>query len=105
MTAKSVPAAHVDGELQLTAVTAGNKVVRTIRHADRTWPTVPVALQGVTGTLGIISLTGTLQRPHVAGCAQRRAHRARARGEVTSRIVPAQVRPGRTVVLRTATGR
>ncbi|MFJ7169386.1 trypsin-like serine protease [Streptomyces globosus] len=60
ITAKSFSAAHVDGELQLTAVTADNKVVHTIRHGDGTWTTTPLTLQGVTGTLGAISITGTL---------------------------------------------
>ncbi|MFC8764744.1 trypsin-like serine protease [Streptomyces sp. NPDC057193] len=59
-TAKSLSAAHVDGELQLAVVTADGKVVHTVRHADRTWTTTPVTLQGVTGTLGAVSVTGTL---------------------------------------------
>ncbi|WP_128978154.1 trypsin-like serine protease [Streptomyces roseicoloratus] len=60
ITTKSLSAAHVDGELQLTAVTTDNKVVHTIRHADRTWSTTPITLPGVSGTLGTISITGTL---------------------------------------------
>ncbi|MEU2655992.1 trypsin-like serine protease [Streptomyces sp. NPDC007325] len=60
VTSKSVSATHVNGELQLIAVTADNKVVHTVRHADRTWNTTPVTLPGVTGTLGAVSITGTL---------------------------------------------
>ncbi|MEV6954229.1 trypsin-like serine protease [Streptomyces sp. NPDC051183] len=60
VTAKSLSAAHVNGELQLTAVTADNKVVHTVRHADRTWTTTPVTFRGVVGTLGAIAITGTL---------------------------------------------
>ncbi|MFE9743205.1 trypsin-like serine protease [Streptomyces sp. NPDC006477] len=61
VTVKSLGAAHVDGELQLTATTSDNKLIHLIRHADRTWtPTTTVALQGVTGTLGTTAITGTL---------------------------------------------
>ncbi|MGW1765895.1 trypsin-like serine protease [Streptomyces sp. NPDC002073] len=61
VTVKSVGAAHVDGELQVTATTSANKLLHTVRHADRTWnPTTTVTLQGVTGTLGATSVTGTL---------------------------------------------
>ncbi|MFE9137537.1 trypsin-like serine protease [Streptomyces sp. NPDC007355] len=61
VTVKSLGAAHVDGELQLTATTSDNRLIHIIRHADRTWtPTTTVALQGVTGTLGTTAITGTL---------------------------------------------
>ncbi|MFD5429816.1 trypsin-like serine protease [Streptomyces sp. NPDC127084] len=60
-TAKSLGAAHVDGELQLTTTTSDNKLLHIIRHADGTWsPTTTVNLQGVTGTPGTTSSTGTL---------------------------------------------
>ncbi|MFF8382223.1 trypsin-like serine protease [Streptomyces kanasensis] len=61
VTAKSVSAAHVDGELQVAAVTADGKLLHTTRHADRTWaPTVQVTLAGTTGTPIGLSITGTL---------------------------------------------
>lgn len=61
ITAKSVGAAAVNGEVQVTATTADNKLLHTIRHTDRTWnPAAPVTLQGVTGTLGATAITGTL---------------------------------------------
>ncbi|MFB7025626.1 MULTISPECIES: trypsin-like serine protease [unclassified Streptomyces] len=61
VTVKSLGAAHVDGELQLTATTTDNKLLHIIRHADRTWTsTTTVSLQGVTGTLGTTAITGTL---------------------------------------------
>ncbi|MET8752658.1 trypsin-like serine protease [Streptomyces sp. NPDC004667] len=61
VTARSVAAGTVDGELQLAVTTADNRIVHTIRHTDRTWgPTVPVTTPGITGTLGSISLAGTL---------------------------------------------
>ncbi|MGW6983053.1 trypsin-like serine protease [Streptomyces sp. NPDC054932] len=61
VTANSVTAAGVNGELHLAVTTADNKALHTIRHADRTWnPTTPVNLQGTNGTLGAISVTGTL---------------------------------------------
>ncbi|MFE9738617.1 trypsin-like serine protease [Streptomyces sp. NPDC006477] len=61
VTVKSLGAAHVDGELQLTATSSDNKLLHIIRHADRTWtPTTTVTLQGVTGTLGTTAITGTL---------------------------------------------
>ncbi|WP_107064598.1 phospholipase D-like domain-containing protein [Streptomyces sp. NRRL S-118] len=61
VTVTSLGAAHVDGELQLTATTSDNKLIHIIRHADRTWtPATTVTLQGVTGTLGTTAITGTL---------------------------------------------
>ncbi|MFF4583631.1 trypsin-like serine protease [Streptomyces sp. NPDC001373] len=60
VTAKSLAAAHVDGELQVAAVTADNKFVHTVRHTDRTWTTTPAALRGISGTAGAICVTGTL---------------------------------------------
>lgn len=61
ITAKSIGAAAVNGEVQVTATTADNKLLHTIRHADRTWnPATPVTLQGVTGALGATAITGTL---------------------------------------------
>ncbi|MGO4463807.1 trypsin-like serine protease [Streptomyces sp. M-16] len=61
VTAKSVAVGTVDGELQVAVTTTDNRIVHTIRHTDRTWgPTAPVTARGVTGTLGSISLAGTL---------------------------------------------
>ncbi|MFD4790328.1 trypsin-like serine protease [Streptomyces sp. NPDC058459] len=61
VTAKSLSAATVDGELQLAVTTADNKVLHTIRRTDRTWaPTTEVTPQGVAGTPGAIAITGTL---------------------------------------------
>ncbi|GAA0290304.1 hypothetical protein GCM10010302_31060 [Streptomyces polychromogenes] len=61
VTVRSLGAAHVDGELQLTATTSDDRLLHVIRHADRTWsPATAVTLQGVTGTLGTTSLAGTL---------------------------------------------
>ncbi|MFE2547025.1 trypsin-like serine protease [Streptomyces sp. NPDC059355] len=60
ITARSVAAASVDGELQLTAVTSDGKVVHTIRHADRTWANPTAAALGTIGKPAAISMTGTL---------------------------------------------
>ncbi|MEF2528971.1 phospholipase D-like domain-containing protein [Streptomyces globosus] len=61
VTVTALSAAHVDGELQLTATTADNKLLHSIRHSDRTWtPATAVALQGVSGKLGTTAITGTL---------------------------------------------
>ncbi|WP_219664879.1 S1 family peptidase [Streptomyces bambusae] len=61
VTVKSVGAGTVDGELQLAATTSDNKLLHIVRHTDRTWtPATQVTTQGVTGTLGSISLAGTL---------------------------------------------
>ncbi|MEU4352032.1 trypsin-like serine protease [Streptomyces sp. NPDC023838] len=60
VTVKSLAAAHVDGELQLAAVTADNTFVHTVRHTDRTWTTTPAALRGITGSAGSLSIAGTL---------------------------------------------
>ncbi|WP_189533861.1 trypsin-like serine protease [Streptomyces roseolilacinus] len=61
VTTKSLSAAHVDGELQLAAVTADGKVLHTTRHAAGTWaPTATVTLTGAPGTLVGLSITGTL---------------------------------------------
>ncbi|MFD3571568.1 trypsin-like serine protease [Streptomyces sp. NPDC058667] len=61
VTIKSVGAAGVDGQLQLTATTSDNKLLHTIRHADRTWsPTTQVTPQGVPSTLTATAITGTL---------------------------------------------
>ncbi|MEV6950326.1 trypsin-like serine protease [Streptomyces sp. NPDC051183] len=61
VTAKSVAAGSVDGELQLAVTTSDNKALHTIRHTDRTWNTTStVDLQGTSGTLGAISIAGTL---------------------------------------------
>jgi hypothetical protein len=61
VTAKSVAAAGVDGELQLVVTTADNKVLHTIRHVDRTWNTTgAIMLGGVTGNPGPVSIAGTL---------------------------------------------
>ncbi|MFF8809225.1 trypsin-like serine protease [Streptomyces omiyaensis] len=59
--AKSVAAAHVDGELLLAATTQDGKVQHTLRRADGTWaPTAPVDLQGLSGTVGTVAVAGTL---------------------------------------------
>ncbi|MBW5480782.1 hypothetical protein [Streptomyces bambusae] len=61
LTAKSLAAGAVDGELQLAVTTTDNRIVHTLRHTDRTWGTAAqVTAQGITGTLGSISLAGTL---------------------------------------------
>ncbi|MFJ7588309.1 trypsin-like serine protease [Streptomyces sp. NPDC097617] len=61
VTVKSLGAARVDGDLQLTAVTSDNKLLHVIRRADRTWsPVTTVNVQGVTGNLGTTAVTGTL---------------------------------------------
>jgi hypothetical protein len=61
VTAKSVGAGTVDGELQLAVTTSDNRILHVVRHTDRTWsPTTAVNTQGVTGTLGSVSLVGTL---------------------------------------------
>ncbi|WP_053790671.1 S1 family peptidase [Streptomyces sp. XY332] len=60
ITAKSVGAAAVNGELQLAVTTADNKALHTIRHTDRTWNTTSsVDLQGTSGTPGSIAITAT----------------------------------------------
>ncbi|MFD3805818.1 trypsin-like serine protease, partial [Streptomyces sp. NPDC058619] len=60
VTAKSVAAAAVDGELQLAVTTADNKALHTIGHTDLTWsPVTPINLQGTTGSVGAVSITGT----------------------------------------------
>ncbi|MGW0394645.1 hypothetical protein ACWDYJ_27925 [Streptomyces sp. NPDC003042] len=60
VTAKSVAAATVNGELQVAVTTADDRVLHTIRHADRTWTaTTPVELQGVPGTRGSTAMAGT----------------------------------------------
>ncbi|MFD9334450.1 trypsin-like serine protease [Streptomyces sp. NPDC060028] len=61
VTAKSVAAATVDGELQLAVTTADGRVLHTVRHVNRTWNTTgAVTLQGVTAAPGAITITGTL---------------------------------------------
>ncbi|MFI9186442.1 trypsin-like serine protease [Streptomyces goshikiensis] len=61
VTAKSIGAGTVDGELQLAVTTSDNRILHAIRHTDRTWVgAAPVTTPGVTGTLGSISLAGTL---------------------------------------------
>ncbi|MFJ7160019.1 trypsin-like serine protease [Streptomyces sp. NPDC101118] len=61
VTAGSVAAAGVDGELQVAVTTADGRVLHTVRHADRTWAkTLPVTLQGLPGTPGPVDLAGTL---------------------------------------------
>ncbi|MFI8103990.1 trypsin-like serine protease [Streptomyces sp. NPDC086023] len=61
VTAKSLSAATVDGELQLAVTTTGNKVLHTVRRTDRTWATTTeVTPQGVTAAPGAIAITGTL---------------------------------------------
>lgn len=61
VTAKSVAAGTVDGELQVAVTTGDNRILHALRHTDRTWvAAAPVTAQGVTGTLGDISLAGTL---------------------------------------------
>ncbi|WP_143196916.1 trypsin-like serine protease [Streptomyces sp. CB00455] len=61
ITAKSAAATSVNGELQLTVTTTDGKLLHTTRRTDRTWSsTTPVSLQGIAGTLGTLSTTGTL---------------------------------------------
>ncbi|MEW1636805.1 trypsin-like serine protease [Streptomyces sp. NPDC093801] len=61
LTVKSLAAGAVDGELQLAVTTTDNRIVHTLRHTDRTWgTTAQVTTAGITGTLGSISLAGTL---------------------------------------------
>ncbi|NXY95207.1 trypsin-like serine protease [Streptomyces sp. BR123] len=60
VTAKSVSAAAVDGELQLAVTAADDKALLSIRHTDRTWTTTAVKLQGISGIPGAIAITGTL---------------------------------------------
>ncbi|GHH80456.1 hypothetical protein GCM10018781_60830 [Kitasatospora indigofera] len=61
VTAKSLSATAVDGEVQLALVTDDNKILHIIRHADRTWSTVaPVETTGVNGTRDAVAITGTL---------------------------------------------
>ncbi|GAA2130137.1 hypothetical protein GCM10009760_02260 [Kitasatospora kazusensis] len=60
ITARTVSAAGVDGELQLAVTTSDNRVLHIIRHADRTWTaTTPVDLRGVSGTPNGAAITGT----------------------------------------------
>lgn len=61
VTAKSLAATSVAGELQLAATVTDGRMLHTIRHTDRTWSaTTPVSLLGITGVPGAITLTGTL---------------------------------------------
>ncbi|MFJ6934827.1 trypsin-like serine protease [Streptomyces sp. NPDC101132] len=61
VTAGSVAAAGVDGELQVAVTTADGRVLHTVRHTDRTWAkTVPVTAPGLPGTPGAVDLAGTL---------------------------------------------
>ncbi|MGI5450659.1 trypsin-like serine protease [Streptomyces sp. CA-243310] len=61
VTAKSVGAGTVDGELQVAVTTSDNRILHSIRHTDRTWVgATPVTAQDITTTLGAISLAGTL---------------------------------------------
>ena len=60
VTAKSVAAAPVNGELQLVVTTADNQVLHTIRHTDRTWDTpIAVPLQGLPAAPGNLAITPT----------------------------------------------
>lgn len=60
VTAKSVAATSVAGELQLAVTTTDNKALHTIRHTDRTWNTTSsIDLQGTSGTPGSIGITAT----------------------------------------------
>ncbi|MFF5503221.1 trypsin-like serine protease [Streptomyces roseolus] len=60
VTAKSVSAAAVNGELQVAVTTTDNKLLHTTRHTDRTWnATVPAPLVGITGTPGDVAITAT----------------------------------------------
>ncbi|MGA5101274.1 trypsin-like serine protease [Streptomyces lavendulocolor] len=59
--AKSLGAGAVDGELQLALTTTDNRVLHTVRRADRTWAsTVQAPVAGLPGSLGAVSLAGTL---------------------------------------------
>ncbi|MFE0737469.1 trypsin-like serine protease [Streptomyces sp. NPDC058855] len=60
-TAKSLGAAHVNGELQVAVTTQDGKLLHTVRHTDATWaPTTPVTLTGLTGTPGGVAVAGTM---------------------------------------------
>ncbi|WP_329448723.1 S1 family peptidase (plasmid) [Streptomyces sp. NBC_01426] len=60
VTAKSVSAAAVNGEVQVAVTTADGKVLHTTRHADRTWDSpAPVALQGLPAAPGHLAMTPT----------------------------------------------
>lgn len=60
VTAKSVSTATVDGEVQVAVTTADNKLLHTIRRADRTWTTTTaVPTPGLPGAPGTLALTGT----------------------------------------------
>ncbi|MFE2528421.1 S1 family peptidase [Streptomyces sp. NPDC059382] len=60
VTAKSVTATHVNGEVQLAVTTNDNKLLHTIRHTDRTWDNpVTVGLQGLPGSPGQLAITAT----------------------------------------------
>ncbi|MFE5513016.1 trypsin-like serine protease [Streptomyces sp. NPDC056529] len=60
VSAKSVAATHVNGEVQVAVTTSDNKLLHTIRHTDRTWDTpVPVALQGLPAGPGQLTMTAT----------------------------------------------
>ncbi|MFH8260713.1 trypsin-like serine protease [Streptomyces roseolus] len=61
VTATSVAATAVDGELQVAATTADGKVLHTIRHTNRTWATTtPLDLRGMNGAPVTVALAGTL---------------------------------------------
>ncbi|MFJ7272789.1 trypsin-like serine protease [Streptomyces sp. NPDC099050] len=59
ITTKSVAAAGVNGELQLTVTTTDGKVLHTTRRTDRTWATT-LAVPGLPANPGQITITATL---------------------------------------------
>ncbi|GGZ98788.1 hypothetical protein GCM10010371_67990 [Streptomyces subrutilus] len=60
VTAKSVSAATVNGEIQVTATTADGKLLHTTRHANRTWDApVTVPLLGLPAAPGSLATTAT----------------------------------------------
>ncbi|MCX5077828.1 S1 family peptidase [Streptomyces sp. NBC_00424] len=61
ITATSLSAAAVNGELQIAVTTADGKVLHTTRHTDRTWGApVTVPLEGLPGAPGTLAITATL---------------------------------------------
>ncbi|MFJ1869721.1 hypothetical protein ACIOD1_34585 [Streptomyces sp. NPDC088097] len=60
VTAKSVSAAAVNGEVQVAISTTGGQLLHTIRHTDRTWaaPTT-VTIPGLPTAPGVVRITAT----------------------------------------------
>ncbi|MEU2393774.1 trypsin-like serine protease [Streptomyces sp. NPDC007369] len=61
ITAKSLSAAAVNGELQVAVTTGDGRVLHTTRHTDRTWGVpVTVPLEGLPGAPGALAIAATL---------------------------------------------